>query len=150
MAEYKNIPTYYVGDTMQIRLKFEHEVNLTDVWANFEREEGVPAVRRSYFTARLRHPGNLRQIDRTGDLIISEVLLEAAVLESHPLPGVYELSGVHGAPSGEGPRESSVLEFDVPKNVRFRVASSPTDSRPKVTHWELGWEAQPCDAGADS
>ena len=140
---YSNIPTYFPGDTIKLKLRFHHEANLADVWANFEKEEEVPALRHFRFTARLRHRGDLRQLDRTGAQKVSEAVLRASVSKGNPLPGIYELSEVHGLPSGEERAASTVLDFEVPNKVRFRVADAPTNESPKVTNWELGWDAQP-------
>ncbi len=147
---YKNIPTYFPGDTIKLRLKFQHEANLVDVWANFEKQEEVTTLMHFRFTARLRDRNNLRLLDRAGAHMISEAVLEASVSKESPLPGDYELSEVRGLPSGEERLESSVLDFEVPKDVCFRIAAPSTDGPPKVTHWELGWEAQPREPGASS
>lgn len=142
---YRDIPTYFPGDTIKLRLKFHHEVHLVDVWANFEKQEEVSTLAHFRFTARLRSPGDLRQLDRVGAQMISEAVLEAAVGKGDPLPGVYELFEVHGLPFGEDRAERSVLDFDVPEDVRFRIAAPHVDGPPRVTHWELGWETQPQD-----
>jgi hypothetical protein len=78
--------------------------------------------------------------------MISEVVLEASVARGQTLPGTYKLFDVHGLPFGEEDRrETHALSFDVPGNVRFNVADLPTGERPKVTHWQFGWEAPVCD-----
>jgi hypothetical protein len=147
---YRDIPTYFPGDTIKLRLKFQHEVHLTDMWANFEKQEEVSTLAHFRFTARLRSPSNLRQLDRVGAQMISESVLEALVGEGNPLPGVYELSEVHGLPSGEDRAEGNVLDFDVPEDVRFRISAPHIDGPPRVTHWELGWERQPQDSDMET
>jgi hypothetical protein len=143
-------PTYFVGDTIQLKLKFEHEAHLIDVWANFEKEEALPVVKRFHFTASLRLSSNLRQLNRVGGQILSEALLEATVSRSHPLPGTYKLLDIQGLLPGDGPRENNLLSFIAPPNVRFQVLALPKDSHPKVSHWELGWKAEPPGREADS
>jgi hypothetical protein len=147
---YKDIPTYFPGDTIKLRLKFQHEVQLIDMWANFEKQEEVSTLAHFRFTAKLRSPSNLRQLDRVGAQMISETILEAVVRKNDPLPGIYELSEVRGLPSGEHRAERDVLSFEVPKDVRFRISAPHADGPPKVTHWELGWETQPQDSDAQA
>lgn len=145
---YRNIPTYFPGDTFKLRLRFHHEMNLDDVWANFEKEEEVTTLAHFRFTARVSERDDLRLLDRAGAQMISEVVLKAAVSKGNPLPGVYELSEIHGLPSGEDRHVNSVLDFEIPKGLRFRIAAPPIDEPLKVTHWELGWEAQSREPGA--
>ncbi|MDP9381867.1 MAG: hypothetical protein M3Q29_17310 [Chloroflexota bacterium] len=142
----RNIPTYYPGDVIVLRLRFHHEADLVDVWANFERQEEVTSLAHFQFTATLRSRNELRLLDRLGTQLTSEAALRASVSKGRPWPGVYELSEVHGLPFGEDRGASSILEFEVPKDLRFRVAATPPDQAPKVTHWELSWESQPRDA----
>ncbi len=138
-----SIPTYYPGDTIRLRLRLEHEVNLIDVWASFEKEVGAAPLRQIVFPFKLRNADNLRLLDRAGPQMISEVVLEALVVKGQTLPGTYKLFDVHGLPFGEGARrQNSALSFDVPNGVRFNVADLPTGERPKVTHWQFGWETQ--------
>jgi hypothetical protein len=140
---HRDIPTYFPGDTFIFRLRFHHDVYLADIWANFEKEEEVSTLAHYRFTARLRSPGDLRHLDRVGAHMNSEAVLEAAVAKDDPLPGVYVLSEVHGLPSGEERTARSVLDFDVPQDVRFRIAAPHVSGPPRVTHWDLGWETQP-------
>lgn len=136
------IPTYYPGDTIKLRLRFHHEVNLADVWANFEKEEEVTTLKHFQFTVKLLARHNLRLLDRPGEQMTSEAVLEAAVAKERPLPGIYELSEVHGLPSDEERQGSNILDFEIPQGVRLRVAAPPADESPKVTQWELGWETR--------
>jgi hypothetical protein len=136
------IPTYFPGDVMKLRLRFHHAANLVDVWANFEKEVEVATLAYFRFTATLRNHGDLRLLDRAGAQMLSEVVLQASISKETPLPGVYRLSEIRGLPSGEDRSESSVVVFEVPENVRFRIAAVTTITPPKVTHWELGWEPQ--------
>jgi hypothetical protein len=140
---YSDIPTYYPGDLIKLRLRLQHEVNLVAVWANFEKQEEVTALTRFQFTAKLRHQDDLRQVDRAGAQMISEAVLQASVSKGSPLPGEYVLSAVRGLPVGEAPPEKGAIAFEAPRGVRFRIAAAPIDERPRVTHWELGWETQP-------
>ena len=146
----KDIPTYFPGDKIKLRLKFHHEVHLLDMWANFEKQEEVTTLASFRFTAKLRSPEDLRQLDRTGARMISEAVLEAVVGKGDPLPGFYELSEVRGLPSGEDRAERNVLTFEVPDDVRFRISAPHIDGPPRVTHWELSWETQPQDLDAES
>jgi hypothetical protein len=141
----RNIPTYYPGDVIMLRLRFHHEADLVDVWANFEKLEEVTSLAHFQFTATLRDRNELRLLDRLGTQLTSEAVLKAPVSKERPLPGVYELSEVHGLPFGEARDVSSILVFEVPMDLRLRVAATPTDQAPRVTHWELSWESQPRD-----
>jgi hypothetical protein len=38
------IPTYFPSDVMKLRLRFHHDANLVDVWANLEKEEEVATL----------------------------------------------------------------------------------------------------------
>lgn len=143
MARY--ITTYYPGDVIMLRLRFQHEVDLVDVWASFVRAEEVTSITDAGFTAKLRDRSELRLVDRLGAQLTSEVVLRATVFKDWPLPGEYELSEVHGLPFGAERDVSSILDFQVPQDVRFRIAAPPADHAPKITHWELSWESQPRD-----
>jgi hypothetical protein len=138
----KRIPTYFPGDVMKLRLRFHHDANLVDVWANFEKEEEVATLAHFRFTATLQNHGDLRLLDRAGAQMLSEVVLQASISKETPLPGIYRLSEVRGLPSGEDRSESSSVVFEVPEDVRFRIAAVATSTPPNVTHWELGWERQ--------
>ena len=96
-----NIPTYYPGDVIMLRIRFHHEADIVDVWANFVREEQVTSLRKFQFTAALRDRNELRLLDRVGAKLTSEAVLKALVSKKEPLPGVYELSELHGLPFGE-------------------------------------------------
>ncbi len=139
----RTVPSYFPGDTIKLKIKFHHQVYLADVWANFEKQEEVTALAHFQFTARLRSPDNLRLLDQAGTQMISEAVLEAAVVKDTPLPGTYELFEVRGLPLGEERAERSVLTFEVPKDIRFNVVAPPIDQPPRVLNWELGWESQP-------
>ncbi len=141
----RNIPTYYPGDVIMLRIRFHHQADVVDVWANFERQEAVTTLRQFHFTAALRDRNDLRLLDRAGAQLTSEAVLKALVSKGEPLPGVYELSELHGLPFGEDRDASGILNFEVPKDVRLRIAATPAYQAPKVTHWELSWESQPRD-----
>ncbi len=140
---YRNIPTYLPGDVVRLKLEFQHETNLADVWATFEKEEEVATLTHFRFTASLRHPEDLRQLNRDGFRRISEVCLEASVFKDRPLTGNYELIGVFGLPFGEDRNEKNVLEFKIPEGVRFRVTAPPNDDVPSITSWQLKDPAPP-------
>lgn len=138
---YRSMPIYLPGDTIRLKLKVEHEANLVGLWAEFEKKEDVPVLKHHMFAVRLRDRNDLRQLDRNGAHMISEAILKAPVSKDDPLPGIYELYEVHGLPVGEERNAGNVLNFEVPYDIRFRVVAPTGDWTPKVTQWDLGWEA---------
>jgi ribosomal protein S18 acetylase RimI-like enzyme len=116
----RNIPTYYPGDVIMLRIRFQHQADLVDVWANFVRQEAVTSLRQFHFKAALRDRKELRLLDRAGPQLTSEAVLKALVSKGDPLPGVYELSELHGLPFGEDREASGILDFEVPMDVRLR------------------------------
>lgn len=147
-----NIPIYFPGDTIRLRLRLEHEGRLANVWAAFEREteEEVRSLRDVVWTLSMLNPDSLRLLDRTGTQLVSEVLLEGSVLDGKPLPGTYSLIAVNGTPFGESDRsEKTVVAFDRPTDVRFKVAVPPVGERPRVTNWLLDWEPRSSGRGSE-
>lgn len=63
--------------------------------------------------------------------------LEAEVSKERPLPGVYLLEQVLALPFGEDRNDKSFLAFEIPNDVRLRVAAPPRNAVPKITHWTL-------------
>jgi hypothetical protein len=127
-------PVYLPGDTISLRLRVSHEVNLGSVWVVFRRlpELGV-APGDPYITL----PGKHYTLSRAGAVRASEVYFETEVSRDRHLPGDYELEDVRAYPCDLDGREDLVMEFEVRGEVRFRIAEEPVMSSPRVTGWKF-------------
>jgi hypothetical protein len=123
-----DIPTYWRGDTITLRLEIQHEINLADVHAIFRRQGDTYEL-----WLRLREYGQ-SLMEWRGDSRISEALLEVEV-RSDTLPGDYDLIAVRG--KAVGAQSASGLEFDLPQGVRFRIASPERFPEPLVKFHEF-------------
>ncbi len=128
-------PVYLPGDTICLRLRTSHEVNLGSVWAVFRR---LPEREREVLAdSDITLPGKHYTLSRAGAVRASEVYFETEVSRDRHLPGDYELEAVRAYPYGLDRREDLVMEFDVRGEVRFRIAGEPVMSSPMVTGWKL-------------
>lgn len=126
-----DIPTYWCGDTIGLRLEIQHEINFSDVRAVFRRRGDTFEL-----SLELRGPNHLRLMQWRREERISEALLEAEVNDELP-PGDYELVAVRGrgvAARASGPTE---MEFDFPTGVCFRIAAPSRVQAPTVTFHEF-------------
>jgi hypothetical protein len=127
-------PVYLPGDSVSLRLRASHEVNLGSVWAVFRRlPEGGEAPHDPYITL----PGKHYRLSRAGPVRASEVYFEIEVSRDRHLPGDYELEAVRAYPYELDGREDLIIEFEVRGEVRFRIAKEPVMSSPRVTAWKL-------------
>jgi hypothetical protein len=127
-------PVYLPGDTISLRLRISHSVNLGGVWAVFRRlpELGV-VLADPYITL----PGKHYALSRAGAVRASEVYFEVEISRDQHLPGDYELEAVRAYPYGLEGREDLIMEFEVRGEVRFRIAEEPVMSSPRVTGWKF-------------
>ena len=123
-----DIPTYWRGDRITLRLEIEHEVNLAGVHAIFRRQGDTYEV-----WLRLVE-GGLILAEWRGDRRISEAFLEFKV-RSDTLPGDYELIAVRS--EAVGAQSTPGLEFDIPQGVRFRIAAPERYRVPLVKFHEF-------------
>ncbi len=134
LGEIEEQPVYLPGDTIRLRLRISHSVNLGSVWAVFRRlpergeEPGVP-----YITL----PGKHYRLSRAGPHRASEVYFEIEVSRGRHLPGDYELEAVCAYPYELDGREDLVIEFEVRGEISFRIAEELGLSSPTVTGWRL-------------
>jgi hypothetical protein len=127
-------PVYLPGDTIRLRLRVSHEVNLGSVWAVFRRlpERGEVAG-----DPHITFPGKHYTLSRAGAVRASEVYFEIEVSRDRHLPGYYELEAVRAYPYELDGRDDLSMEFEVSGEVCFRIAEEPTISSPRVTGWKL-------------
>jgi hypothetical protein len=127
-------PVYLPGDTLRLRLRISHSVNLGSVWAVFRRlpeRAEVPGV--PYITL----PGKHYRLSRAGSIRASEVYFETEVSRDRHLPGYYELEAVRAYPYELDGRDDLSMEFEVRGEICFRIAEEPVMSSPRVTGWKL-------------
>ena len=123
-----DIPAYWRGDRITLRLEVEHEVNLARVHAIFRRKGDTYEV-----WLRLVE-GGLILTEWRGASRISEAFLEGEV-RLDTLPGDYELVAVRG--TAVGAQSAPGLEFDLPQGVRFRIAAPERYRVPLVKFHEF-------------
>jgi hypothetical protein len=127
-------PVYLPGDTICLRLRISHSVNLGSVWAVFRRlpergeEPGVP-----YITL----PGKHYRLSRAGSVRATEVYFEIEVSRDRHLPGDYELEAVRAYPYELDGRDDLSMEFEVRGEICFRIAEELGASSPRVTGWKF-------------
>jgi hypothetical protein len=130
-------PVYLPGDTIYLRLRVSHEVNLGGVWAllrRLPRREMVIAERSSYYP---EVGGKHYRLSGAGGVRVSELCFEIGVSRERHLPGEYELEAVRAYPYELDGREDMILEFEIRDRVRFRIADELGSSPPRVTGWKL-------------
>ena len=129
-------PVYLPGDSISLRLRVSHEVNLGNVWAVFRRlpERKRKVLADPYITL----PGKHYALSRAGAVRASEVFFETEVSREHHLPGDYELEAVRAYPYELDGREDLIMEFEVRGEVRFRIAEELITSSPRVTGLKFG------------
>jgi hypothetical protein len=128
-------PVYLPGDSVSLRLRASHEVNLGSVWAVFRRlpERKRKVLADPYITL----PGKHYALSRAGAVRASEVYFECEISRDQHLPGDYELEAVRAYPYELDGREDQITEFEVRGEVRFRIAEELGAPSPKVTGWKL-------------
>ena len=127
-------PVYLPGDTIYLRIRVSHEVNLGSVWAVFRRlSEGGVAPGGSYIALLGKH----YRLSQAGPIRASEVYFEGEVSREWHLPGEYELEAVRAYPYKLDGRDELGMEFEMRGEVRFRIAEEPAMSSPKVTGWKF-------------
>jgi hypothetical protein len=139
-------PVYLPGDTISLRLRVAHQVNLGSVWAVFRRVGGGGAVGvvpeqggektlggDPYITL----PGKHYSLSRAGAMRASEVYFEVEVCREEHLPGEYELEGVRAYPYNLEGREELMMDFEVRGGIGFRIAEEVDVPSPRVTGWKL-------------
>ncbi len=127
-------PVYLPGDTIRLRLRVSHEVNLGSVWADFRR---LPERGEEPGDPHITFPGKHYALSRAGAVRASEVYFEIEVSRDRHLPGDYELVAVRAYPYELDGRDDLIMEFEVRGEVRFRIAEEPAMSSPRVTGWKL-------------
>jgi hypothetical protein len=127
-------PVYLPGDTLCLRLRISHSVNLGGVWAVFRRlpERGeVPGD--PYITL----PGKHYRLSQAGPIRTSEIYFEIEVSRDRHLPGDYELEAVRAYPYELDGRDDLSMEFEVRDEICFRIAEEPCAASPRVTGWKF-------------
>jgi hypothetical protein len=135
--EFRNLeekPVYLPGDTIRLRLRVAHEVNLGSVSAVFRR---LPERRRAPGDPYITLPGKHYLLSRAGAVRASEVCFEIEVRRDCHLPGEYELEAVRAYPYELDGREDLIVEFELRDEIRFRIAEEFGGSSPRVTGWKL-------------
>jgi hypothetical protein len=127
-------PVYVPGDTICLRLRISHLVNLGGVWAVFRRlSESGEELEDPYITL----PGKHYLLSRAGPLRASEVYFEAEVSREWHLPGDYELEAVRAYLYGLDGRDDLSIEFEVGDEICFRIAEELGAPSPRVTGWKF-------------
>ncbi len=127
-------PVYLPGDTIRLRLRISHSVNLGSVWAVFRRlPERAEAPGVAYITL----PGKHYRLSRAGALRASEVYFEIEVSRDRHLPGDYELEVVRAYPYELDGRDDLSMEFEVRGEICFQIAEEPVISSLRVTGWKF-------------
>jgi hypothetical protein len=127
-------PIYLPGDTICLRLRATHEVNLGGVWAVFRRlPEDGEVSEDPYITL----PGKHYRLSQAGLLRASEMRFEAEVSRDLHAPGDYELEAVRAYPYELDGREDLIMEFEARGDIRFRIAEELGTPSPKVTGWKF-------------
>ncbi len=124
-------PVYLPGDTICLRLRISHSVNLGSVWAIFRRlpEEPVGPC--------ITLPGKHYRLSRAGPIRTSEVYFEIEVSRGRHLPGDYELEAVRAYPYELDGRDDLSMEFEVRGEICFRIAEELGAPSPRVTGWKF-------------
>jgi hypothetical protein len=128
-------PVYLPGDTISLRLRISHSVNLGSVWAVFRRrlpELGV-APGDTYITL----PGKHYTLSRAGAVRASEVYFETEVSREQHLPGDYELEAVRAYPYELDGRDDLSMEFELGREICFQIAEELGTPSPRVTGWKF-------------
>ena len=127
-------PVYVPGDTICLRLRISHSVNLGGVWAVFRRlPERGEEQRYPYITLQDEH----YLLSRAGSIRASEVYFEAEVSRKRHLPGDYELEAVRAYPYGLDGRDDLNIEFEVGDEICFQIAEELGAPSPRVTGWKF-------------
>jgi hypothetical protein len=127
-------PVYLPGDKISLRLRISHLVNLGGVWAVFRRlPERAEGPGDQYLTL----PGKHYRLSQAGPVRASEVYFEIEVSRERHLPGDYELEAVRAYPYELDGQEDLVMEFEVRREICFRIAEELGVSSPKVTGWKF-------------
>jgi hypothetical protein len=127
-------PVFLPGDMISLRLRISHSVNLGSVWAVFRRlPERAEEPGDQYLTL----PGKHYRLTRAGSIRASEVYFEIEVSRERHLPGDYELEAVRAYPYELDGQEDLVMEFEVRREICFRIAEELGVSSPKVTGWKF-------------
>ena len=157
------LPVYVPGDTIRLRLRITHEVNLGSVWAVFRRvvavvvgvgvgpktqEEEVEVeevggggadadAEEDPYNNNITLAGKHYALSRAGAMRASEVCFEMEVSREEHLPGEYELEAVRAYPYDLDGREDQILEFEFKGEIRFRIVGENGVSSPTVTGWKF-------------
>jgi hypothetical protein len=128
------LPVYLPGDTLCLRLRISHRVNLGGIWAVFRRlPERGEVSGDPYVTL----PGKHYRLSRAGQIRTSEVYFEVEVSRDRHLPGDYELEALRAYPYELDGRDDLRIEFEVRDEICFRIAEEPGVASPRVTGWKF-------------
>jgi len=124
------LPTYLWGDVIRLTTEVEHAGNLGDAWAVFTR---VDEQGRTHGPTFMVDAVSVQEIRRYEDRTVSTVVLEGRVLREHHIPGVYELTAVHGLPMGVRKEQArGAWELGTRSGVRLRIEGLPQDAEAEV------------------
>jgi hypothetical protein len=127
-------PVYLPGDTLCLRLRISHSVNLGGVWAVFRR---LPERGEVSGGPHITLPGKHYRLSQAGPIRTSEVYFEIEVSRDRHLPGDYELEAIRAYPYELDGRDDLSMEFEVRGEICFRIAEEPGVASPRVTGWKF-------------
>jgi hypothetical protein len=127
-------PIYLPGDTISLRLRITHSVNLGSVWAVFRR---LPQRGEEPGDSYITLPGKHYRLSQAGPLRVSEANFKIEVSRDRHLPGNYVLEAVRAYPYELDGWDDLIMEVEVRGEIRFRMAEESGVHCLRLTGWKF-------------
>lgn len=136
-------PTYLPGDTITLRLKLEHNMNIGDSWARFALlgQDGMATDVSFQMDAQ-----EIEVVAYDGVRRTSCITFAVTVTRTSTPPGVYELAKITALPPDvKRYSETEGMVLGAPPGVRLRIAPQPdmfavNFEEWSLSHWPYFWE----------